>query len=464
MTATVTRMRVSIIGAGYVGLVTGVSAARDGHQVTFVERSAERRQALRSGRVPIFEPGLQEGFEVARERIVIADQLEASAGPDLVLVAVGTPIGDDGTPDESQLVAALEELRQYPTVDTSIRSTLAPGRSVTLPRLLGRDDGRQISTNPEFLRQGTAMDDFARPSRVVIGRFPETEAAHLLKVDSLHTGVTAPRLLVDVSAAELIKNVANAFLALKLSFVNEVASLSEEYGVDVEQVLAGIGLDPRIGTAYMRPGLGFGGSCLPKELDVLSDAGRRRGLAMHIARAAAQVNGEQQDRFARRLLSELGAAPARVGMLGLSFKPHTDDLRGSPAIRVIQRMLSAGHHVVAYDPAVSPEHARAALPGLEFAARAEDVFESADAVAVATDWPEFASLDLAALGTRMRHPILFDGRNLFDPAAVTAAGLRYRGIGRPDVGPAAPPGAPQPADEADATERSAAAVDGSSAV
>lgn len=459
-------MRVSIIGAGYVGLVTGVSVARGGHHVTFVERSATRRQALRDGRVPIFEPGLQKGFDSAHDSIVVVEKLEASPAPDLVLVAVGTPIGDGGTPDESQLVAALEELRRYPTLDTSIRSTLAPGRSVTLPRLLGRADGRRISTNPEFLRQGTAMDDFARPSRVVIGKFPETETAHVHKVESLHAGVTAPLLLVDVSAAELIKNVANAFLALKLSFVNEVASLSEEYGVDVEQVLTGIGLDPRIGTAYMRPGLGFGGSCLPKELDVLSDAGRRRGLAMHIARAASQVNVEQQDRFARRLLSQLGTPPARVGMLGLSFKAHTDDLRGSPAIRVIHHLLTAGHQVVAYDPAVAPEQAVAALPGLDIAACAEDVFEAADAVAVATEWPEFASLDLAALRPRMRRPVLFDGRNLFQPAAVIAAGLSYRGIGRPDVDPPAAAEPAQPADEADATAWSVAttaAGDGPSA-
>ena len=430
-------MRLAVMGAGYVGLVTGVSLARAGHHVTFIERSGERRGALESGRVPILESGLQEAFDAARDRIAIVDDLGRVETPDLLLVAVGTPIAEDGTPDESQLSTALESLRRHPNLDVCVRSTLPPGTSVRLPRLLGRADGRAVSTNPEFLRQGSAMDDFARPTRIVLGRFPETGEDHLRKLQSLYADVSAPQLVVDVSAAELIKNVANAFLALKLSFVNEVASLCEEYGVDVGDVLAGIGLDPRIGTTYMRPGLGFGGSCLPKELDVLSDAGRRQGLPMHIARAAALVNGEQQDRFARRLLTEVGADPARIGVLGLSFKPDTDDLRGSPAVAVIRRLLTAGHSVVVYDPAVTPGSASEAVGSVQVAERAEDVFDGADAVAVATDWPEFGRLDLPALAPRMRRPLLYDGRNLFDPAAVTAAGLSYRGVGRVDAEPAA---------------------------
>lgn len=426
-------MRVSVIGAGYVGLVTGVSAAQAGHSVTFVERSGERRRTLAAGTIPFFETGLQEAFDSARSRIDVVEDVSMAASSDLVLVAVGTPIGDDGSPNDTQLFSALEALRPYPTLDVSVRSTLPPGTSVTLPHLLGRADGARVSTNPEFLRQGTAMADYARPARVVIGRFPETASDHIAKVEALYADVPAPRIVVDVSAAELIKNVANAFLALKLSFANEVATLSEGYGVDVDEVLTGIGLDPRIGTEYMRPGLGFGGSCLPKELEVVADAGRRQGLDMHIARAAALVNGEQQERFAGRILAEVGSGSSRIGVLGLSFKPGTDDLRGSPAITVVRRLLEAGHRVVAYDPAVAAEGARAVAPGLEVVERAEDVFEGADAVAVATEWPEFASLDLAALAPRMRGALLFDGRNLLDRARVAAAGLSYRGVGRRDA-------------------------------
>src|SRR5687768_14841783 len=209
-------MRVAIIGAGYVGLVTGVSVARSGHEVTFIERSDERRASLLDGRVPIFEPGLQEAFDAARDRIEVTHEVDRGGRAELLLVAVGTPIGDDGTSDESQLSAALEALRPYPMLDVSIRSTLSPETSLRLPRLLDRPDGRRISTNPEFLRQGSAMEDFARPSRVVIGRFSETEPGHLARIERLYEAVSAPRLVVDVSAAELIKNVANAFLALKL--------------------------------------------------------------------------------------------------------------------------------------------------------------------------------------------------------------------------------------------------------
>jgi len=435
-------MRLTIVGAGYVGLVTGVSLARAGHDVTFVERSGDRRDALRAGRAPIFEPGLQAALDETRARIRVVDDIGGDGAPDLVLVAVGTPIADDGMPDETQLAGALSMLSAHPALHVSVRSTLPPGMSMRLPRMLGRADGRRLSTNPEFLRQGSAMDDFEHPARVVIGRFPETEPDHVRKLEELYASVAAPRLVVDVTAAELIKNVANAFLALKLSFVNEVASLSEEYGVDVGDVLAGIGLDPRIGTSYMRPGLGFGGSCLPKELEVLADAGRRQGLPMHIARAAALVNGEQQDRFARRLLAELGPDPARVGVLGLSFKPNTDDLRGSPAVTVVRRLLAAGHEVVVHDPAVAADAATAAIAGIAWARTAEEVFDAADAVAVATEWPQFASLDLGVLRPMMRRPLLYDGRNLFEPHLVTAAGLCYRGVGRPDADPPAVPARP----------------------
>jgi UDPglucose 6-dehydrogenase len=240
---------------------------------------------------------------------------------------------------------------------------------------------------------------------------------------------------VGVAAAELIKNSANAFLALKLSFVNEVAALSESYHVDVDEVLEGISLDPRIGSAYMRPGLGFGGSCLPKELQVIDVAGRRHGLAMHVARAAAQVNLEQQDRFAHRVLAELPETDARVGLLGLSFKADTDDLRGSPAIHVARRLVQAGHTVVAFDPAVRPERARVAVPGIEIVATAAEVFEDADAVVIATEWPEFSSVDLGALGPRMRNRLLFDGRGLIDAEEAVAAGYAYRGVGRPSRDP-----------------------------
>jgi UDPglucose 6-dehydrogenase len=428
-------VNVTIIGAGYVGLVTGVSLAATGrHEVTFVEKDPQRVGELRRGIMPIEEPALADTFAANVDRIKIVDDLGDAVGSDIVFVCVATPIGEGGESDLTQIASALDDLRPLADLDVSVRSTLPPGFSERLPALLGRPNGERVSTNPEFLRQGAAMSDFGTPSRIVIGRFPETSDAHLQTLHDVYAHLEAPRLEVSVSAAELIKNSANAFLALKLSFVNEVAALSESYGVEVDEVLKGISLDPRIGSSYMRPGLGFGGSCLPKELQVIDVAGRRRGLAMHVARAASQVNLEQQDRFAHRVLAELPPG-ARVGMLGLSFKADTDDLRGSPAIHVTRRLVQAGHTVAAFDPAVRPDRARAAVPGITIVDTPVEAFRDADAVVLATEWPVFSTIDLSAAAAIARTRLLFDGRGMIDPNAAVAAGFAYRGIGRPSRDP-----------------------------
>lgn len=380
--------------------------------------------------MPIAEPGLAEAFDTARDRITIAEALAESEQPDLVFVCVGTPIADDGEPDLSQLQVASERLRSWPDAHVSVRSTLPPGTSAHLPGFLGRDGGARLSTNPEFLRQGSAMEDYAHPTRIVIGRFPDTSPEHLQVLGEAYAVISAPRLEVSVAAAELIKNAANGFLALKLSFVNEIATLAEEYGVDVDEILEGIALDPRIGSAYMRPGMGFGGSCLPKELQVLASAGRRQGLPMHVARAAAQVNGEQQDRFVRHVLNALSLPSSRVGILGLSFKAFTDDLRGSPATYVARRLIQAGHRVAAFDPVVPANRAMEAVPGIEVVDTALDVFRRSDAVVIATEWPEFLEIDLKKARGLVRQPLLFDGRNLLNAKRAVAAGFEYRGVGR----------------------------------
>lgn len=433
-------MNVTIVGAGYVGLVTGVNLADIGHAITFVEVDHDRRDALQRGMMPIEEPGLAEAFASARQRIRVTGQLsDAVAHADLVLIAVGTPISETGDSDLRQMRAVLDALREWPDAHISVRSTLPPGTSARLPAMLGRSSGERISTNPEFLRQGAAMNDYRHPTRIVIGIFPETSREHLERIDRLLEALDGPRMQVSVAAAELIKNVANAFLALKLSFVNEVAALSEECGVEVQEVLDGIAYDPRIGSVYMKPGLGFGGSCLPKELQVLAAAGRQRGIPMHVARAAAQVNLEQQDRFVRRVLQELPANDARVALLGLSFKADTDDIRGSPALHVARRLLDAGHQVVAYDPAVRNDLAYAAAPGLTLASDPLEACRSADAIVIGTDWPQFAQLDLPNVRRETRGALLFDGRNVIDPDVALRAGFAYRGVGRRSVAPAAEP-------------------------
>jgi UDPglucose 6-dehydrogenase len=422
-------IHIGVIGAGYVGLVTGVSLARAGFRISMVEKDPERLRDLRAGKMPFEEPGLGAAFAEVGNRITVTDALPDEA-PDFIFVAVGTPIFEDGDADLTQLHSAVADLARWPSADVSIRSTLPLGMSARLPSLLGRDSGERLSTTPEFLRQGSALYDYENPTRIIIGRYPETSPHHMSTLYRILEPFEAPRLEVSAAAAELIKNAANGYLALKLSYVNEVAILAEELGVDVDDVLSGMALDPRIGSNYMRPGLGFGGSCLPKELRVLASAGRRLGIPMHIARAVSQVNSEQQDRFVRRILQELPARGARVGLLGLSFKADTDDLRGSPALHVARRLLESDHRVTAYDPAVRRERAELAAPGIQVVSTPEEVFDGSEAVVIGTEWPQFAQIDLAAVLQRTARPLLFDGRNLIDPAVAVGAGFEYRGIGR----------------------------------
>ena len=320
---------VTVVGAGYVGLVTAVGLARLGHDVQLVETGPARLQALRGGHIPIHEEGLQDAFAaaIADGCLKVTDTMPSDPG--ITLVCVGTPIGDDGTSDLRQLDAAMGALRGRlgPDDILVIRSTLPVGGTRPTVEAAGLSTARVFS-NPEFLRQGTAVEDFAHPSRIVVGRFPDADPVALEAVLALYESIDAPRLVVDVEAAEIIKNGANAFLALKLSFTNEIASLCEEAGADVDEVLAGIGADPRIGRTYMHPSFGFGGSCLPKELITLAVAGRAFGLPMHVTTAASEANLAAQDRFAERVGAAVGGARGRtIGLLGLAFKAGTDDIR-----------------------------------------------------------------------------------------------------------------------------------------
>jgi UDPglucose 6-dehydrogenase len=286
-----------------------------------------------------------------------------------------------------------------------------------------------LFTNPEFLRQGTALADVAAPTRIVIGRFPDADADALRCVVGLYDRLVVPVLVVDVEAAELIKNGANAFLALKLSFTNEMAALAEEYGTDIDEVLQGMGLDPRIGFDYMRPSYGFGGSCLPKELQALAVAGQDRALPMHVTIAAAAANGAQQARFADRIARIMGGVAGRsVGVLGLAFKAGTDDVRESPALALVARLLADGADVRAYDPEAAA-NAALQLPGLTTLATPEEAVRGADAVVIATEWPAFRDLDWAGLRPTMRAPLVVDGRRLLDGESMRSLGYRYVAVG-----------------------------------
>ncbi len=421
---------ITVVGAGYVGLVTAVGLARLGHEVRLVETGATRLASLRAGRIPIHETGLQEAFDeaTAAGRLTVSDAPQDDPG--ITLLCVGTPIGDDGKSDLRQLDSALDALRPRLAADDIlvIRSTLPVGGTRRAVKATGLPTSR-IFTNPEFLRQGTAVEDFAQPSRIVIGRFSDADPIALAAVLALYAPIEAPRLVVDVEAAEIIKNGANAMLALKLSFTNEIASLCEEAGADVDEVLAGIGADPRLGKGYMQPSFGFGGSCLPKELITLAVAGQTLGLPMHVTTAASAANLAAQDRFADRVAVLMDGVSGRtIGLLGLAFKAGTDDIRDSPAVRLADRLLSMGARVRAFDPAAS-SNASARLPALEIAKDAPAAVDGADAVIIATEWPEFRDLpwlEWAAAGTR---PLIIDGRRLLDAERLRAAGYTVVQLG-----------------------------------
>jgi UDPglucose 6-dehydrogenase len=422
--------RVVVVGAGYVGLVTGVGLAGLGHHVELVEIRPDRLDALRAGLVPIHEEGLQDALnrELGAGRVTVTDR--PGDGADVVMVCVGTPIGADGRSDLSQLRSALVDLDRVlaPDMPLVIRSTLPPGATRQVVSWSGLPTSR-VLTNPEFLRQGTALHDFLHPTRIVIGHFADASPSAIDLVAGLFAGLPAPILMVDVAAAELIKNGANAFLALKLSFTNEVAALAEEYGTDVDAVLNGIALDPRIGSQYMRPGLGFGGSCLPKELRALAVAGAARGLPMHVTNAASDANASQQRRFAERITALVGGLEGRtIALLGLAFKAGTDDVRDSPALGVARALLAGRARVRAYDPRANA-NAQRELPELEIASSVEDALRDADLVVIATEWPEFRSIDWTSLASRPTPPIVVDGRRLLDAETMRDVGLRYEAVG-----------------------------------
>jgi UDPglucose 6-dehydrogenase len=426
-----------VIGAGYVGLVTGAGLAAAGNRIQLVEKAPRRLTALRGGQIPLHEDGLQSAFDaaVAEGRLEILDAPPTEV-PDLVLVCVGTPIGDDGVSDLSHLQAALLDVRSVVAAGATlvIRSTLPVGTTRTVVADAGVSTARTF-TNPEFLRQGTALADFRTPSRAVVGRFPEADPDALAAVVDALVPAGVPTLVVDVTEAEIIKNGANAFLALKLSFTNELAGLCERYGADVDVVLDGIGRDPRIGRTYLRPSFGFGGSCLPKELRTIAAAGEQVGLPMHVTAAASKANASHQRRFVERISAAAGGLQGRrVAVLGLAFKAGTDDIRSSPAINVVRLLSEIGADVIAHDPEASANAARE-LPGLALAATPLEALRGADVAVIATDWPAYRNLDWAAARKAMAHPVVVDGRRLLDPVLMTALGFDHRAVGSPDPRP-----------------------------
>jgi UDPglucose 6-dehydrogenase len=422
-------MRVAVFGAGYVGLVTGACLADLGHDVTVRDVVVGKVDALRRGEVPIHEPGLDEllGRNAERLRFTI-EVAEAMEGVEVVFVAVGTPPTASGDADLSAVWTVVDELpRTDRRIVLAMKSTVPVGTGTAVRHRLNERGLEHVGyvSNPEFTAEGTAVHDFMHPDRIVIGAF---EGADGDVVERLHGGIDAPVVRSDVASAEMIKLAANAALVTRISFINEIANVCEATGADVLTVAQGIGLDHRIGPAFLRAGIGYGGSCFPKDSLALKQLAANSGYSFQLLNAVIEVNELQKRRVVGKLERRLGSLRGKkVALLGLAFKPGTDDMREAPSLVLAARLQAEGAEVSAWDPVAD---GRAHLDGVAVADSALEALDGADAAVVVTEWPELRELDWAAAGGRMRNKLLVDGRNALDPETLRAAGFEYEGIGR----------------------------------
>ncbi len=424
------REPIAVIGTGYVGLVTAAGFAELGSDVWCVDIDAEKIERLRRGEIPIYEPGLEECVTRNRERLHFSTELEpALEHARLLFVAVGTPptySGDADLTAVDQVVAAMPASDRHALV---MKSTVPVGTGAAIKRMFSAQGkaGFAYVSCPEFLREGSALSDFLEPDRIVIGDEGDWAGDAVLR---LYKPFAAPLLRTDVASAEMVKLAANAFLATKISFINEIANVCEETGADVMEVARGMGLDHRIGTHFLKPGIGFGGSCFPKDVSALKQLAGNSGYHFQLLTSVIEVNELQKRRVIAKLQKHLGSLVGkRITLLGLAFKADTDDMREASSLVLAGRLLADGAKVRAYDP-VAEEEARKLMSGVGFADSAMDAVDGADACIIVTEWPEFAQLDWGQVAERMKGHIVIDGRNFLDADVVRGAGFLYEGIGR----------------------------------
>lgn len=431
-------MTVTFIGHGYVGLVTAAVFADLGNTVRVVGRTPEKIEKLRRGIAPFYEPGLSELVKRnvdARRLFFTLDYKEAVTPAEIIFICVGTPSKANGEADLSSVLEAAESIGKsltgYKVVVT--KSTVPPGTNKKVADIINRvkPEGASfaIASMPEFLREGTAIADTLHPDRVVIGTTSDRAQTMLLE---LHKPINGKTVLCNVETAELIKYASNAMLSTKISFANALAFLSEKVGADVELVLEGVGLDKRIGRSFLYPGVGYGGSCFPKDVKALVAIAADCGYDFKLLKAVDEINRAAARHFVEKIKDHFGGSlkKKKIAVLGLSFKPDTDDMREAPSIGIISELLRAGASVTAYDP-VAMENARKILPsGVAFASDAYKAAHEADAVAVITEWNEFRQLDLVRLARELKGLVLFDGRNMYEPTRVKSLGFVYHGVGR----------------------------------
>jgi UDPglucose 6-dehydrogenase len=428
--------KICVIGVGYVGLVTGTCFADLGHQVTCIDVDSTKIEKLRAGGMPIYEPGLEEmvrrNAQAGRLGFTTLYQ-DALAGAEFAFIAVGTPQGSGGEADLKYVRTAargIAETMDHPVIIVN-KSTVPIGTGDWVSDIVARHQAQPVEfsvvSNPEFLREGSAINDFMHPDRIVLGSLDPEAAA---QVAQLYLSLRAPIMITDLRTAEMIKYASNAFLATRISFINEISSVCEALGADVKEVAVGMGYDKRIGPDFLDAGIGYGGSCFPKDVQALAHMAAVHGCHPQLLRAVMDINRDQRRQVIHKLRALLGTLDEKaIGVLGLAFKPNTDDMREAPSVELIHLLQSEGARIRAYDP-VAMVNADRYLHDVTLCQDAYEVARGADALVVVTDWNEFKHLSLARLKEGMRQPIIVDGRNLYDPDQMKALGFIYRGMGR----------------------------------
>ncbi|MFZ0414668.1 MAG: UDP-glucose/GDP-mannose dehydrogenase family protein [Candidatus Acidiferrales bacterium] len=451
-------MRISVIGAGYVGLVTGACFAELGHHVLCTDNDASKIKTLEAGKLPIFEPGLDGVVERNRKEGRLsfsADPAKAAREGDVIFICVGTPPLPNGDADLSGIDLVAKMIAAEAQSDKLVveKSTVPAQTGQQLKKALeiygrGKTIRFRVASNPEFLREGTAVGDFLHPDRIVVGVDDEIAKKQLHEIYRpvleqkfhcpVHNGACpaarAPEWVVTtINSAELIKHASNSFLAIKVSYANMVADLAEKLGANIEEVMHGVGLDPRIGPQFFRPGLGFGGFCLPKDLQAFVRLAERNGIDFSMLREAEKINHQRIDRFVEKLRQSLWVLKGKkIGLLGLAFKANTDDIRFAPSVELIKRLLPEGVRLAAYDPEAMGKIA-SVLPELNCVADPYEAAQGADALLIVTEWDEFRNLDWKRIHGSMARPFVLDGRNLLSAETMQALGFEYRAIGKPEL-------------------------------
>ncbi|MCW5555896.1 MAG: UDP-glucose/GDP-mannose dehydrogenase family protein [Verrucomicrobiae bacterium] len=429
-------MKLTIIGTGYVGLVTGTCFAEVGHQVICVDNDAAKVEMLKAGGIPIYEPGLEELVRknVAAGRLSFTvNTAEGVEKSDVVFIAVPTPPQTDGSVDLSFIEKVAREIAaamtSYKIIVDKSTVPVKTGDKVaeTIKRYCKAQVDFDVVSNPEFLREGFAVEDLMKPDRIVVGVRSQRPVAALKEI---YAPFKSPIIVTDINSAELIKHASNSFLALKISYINAISVLCEATGANVQEVANGMGMDERIGRRFLNPSLGFGGSCFPKDLSAFIKIAEQTGYDFRLLKEVQRINTEQMDRFVKKIADTLWVLKdKKIGVLGLAFKQNTDDVRMSPAMDLCQRLLKEGASLRVHDPKAM-DKARSLLPNVTYVDDLNDVAEGCDALVVATEWDEFKKLDLERARRLLSHPIMFDGRNMFDPEEMERLGWIYKSIGR----------------------------------